>query len=297
MQVKELKRYYLVEYVNTREKIVDTKEETQVILEIINKFNKSKKNNYLYGNVTITKEDDGYHVNSHLYHKLTDRSTITDLDNLTSEFNEKELINKFKNITKTKKEYIPDINIAYFDAQDKKDLKENKLYYYNRIKYIPVLYKDDLCYLDGEFVEKCLQFHTNNYDYSFFQALANEFCSYRVVGEQISEIYSTVNNVKDKHYDKQLLFRSAYNLYKGFIYERDKNGKYKRDENGEYIISRRRQRDFGLFIKNYKMRNEKRISPLKYNKGLSEEGKKSLYNLRDEMKNISTDEKTLKRKI
>ena len=45
------------------------------------------------------------------------------------------------------------------------------------------------------------------------------------------------------------------------------------------------------------MRNEKRISPLKYNKGLSEEGKKTLYNLRDEMKNISTDENTLKRKI
>ena len=50
------------------------------------------------------------------------------------------------------------------------------------------------------------------------------------------------------------------------LYEKDES--LSRDKDGKYIISRRRLRDFGFFIKNYNIRDVKRKSPFVYNKPL-----------------------------
>ena len=64
---------------------------------------------------------------------------------------------------------------------------------------------------------------------------------------------------------------AAFRLYSNLIVERDREGRIIRLKNGEYQISRRRQRDFGFFIRDYNMVDSKRKIPTRYNKRIKPE--------------------------
>ena len=122
---KELRRYSLVEYLGKVERIVKTESDYLLILESIKKNNKKSSSKRFFGNVTKKYIADEIHVEVHVYNRLTPKMTISDIDKLTSSFDEKELIGYFGNRLKTKNDYIPDINVAYFEDKNSKLKNEN----------------------------------------------------------------------------------------------------------------------------------------------------------------------------
>jgi hypothetical protein len=148
-------------------------------------------------------------------------------------------------------------------------------------QYIPVLYKDDLKYFDDSYIKKCLMYHSNNRDTSFFRALANEFRFHHVISDQIEKLYIYSDKVDNQGYDPISLYYVGLELYKKLIYEREKDGSLLRDDNGGYQISNRRKRDFAFFIKNYHIR--KKNSPLIYNGSVGKMKKDDLIKARNEL--------------
>ena len=261
---KETKRYSLVEYCGTRQRVYDSLEEYNNLLNIIEQNNRKKTTKYYFGNVTCVKSPEGKYIATiHLYNRLTLPKTITELDNETRDLTPKELAIKYQDKLKTKKECTPDINISYFE--NKNSGEKEDIHYDRRIKYIPVLYKDDEKYLNPTYIKACLSCHAKNNDYDFFKGLANEFCIYHIVSEFTEDIWDAVDKVRYQGRDNFDMYRSALNLYNNLILERKPDASAIRDENGNYQISRRRQRDFGFYIRDYNIPPAKRKTPIKYN--------------------------------
>lgn len=270
MEKKETKRYALVEYLGTVKREYSTKEEYQEMLKTIERYNNRKTHKHFYGNITSIIKDGKISVLVHIYHRLTEKMTISDIDHFTEGFEEDELINYFKNITSTKN-LEPDINICYFENKNTEDEKSDEVHYERRIKYLPILYKGDLPFLDKNYIKKCLMAHANNNDYDFFKALASEFSPYKVVSERVEELWSIVDKCRYQGYESMEMASAAFRLYSNLIVERDREGRIIRLKNGEYQISRRRQRDFGFFIRDYNMVDSKRKIPTRYNKRIKPE--------------------------
>ena len=262
---KELKRYFLAEYAGYEERILDTREEYLALLDIINKHNNKKNKKYIFGNISYRVIDGKYYVLVNKYHKLTDKMQISKLDDLTCEMTYYELINTFKDklVTKIDEGYLPDINIAYLEDKNSKDKREDD--YDRAIRYIPVLYKHDVMYMNKEYIFKCMAYYLRNKHYNFFLDLANEFDLNRAVSEEIEALRIAIDKVRFQGEDESIIFRAAKALYEALILERDKTTRVVRDENGNIQISRRRKRDFGFFIRDYGMKSSKRTSPVKYN--------------------------------
>ena len=108
--------------------------------------------------------------------------------------------------------------------------------------------------------------HAKSLDYDFFKALANEFCLYRVVIENIEDLFEIVDKCRFQGYDPMYMAEYAYRLFNNLIVERDSEGRIIRLSNGDYQISRRRLRDFGFFIRDYNIPDSKRVLPTRYNK-------------------------------
>ena len=168
---KELRRYSLVEYLGKVERIVKTESDYLLILESIKKNNKKSSSKRFFGNVTKKYIADEIHVEVHVYNRLTPKMTISDIDKLTSSFDERELIGYFGNRLKTKNDYIPDINVAYFEDKNSKLKNENDLDI--RILYLPIIYMEDVKYLDIKYIKRCLLYHAESKDLDFFKDLAD----------------------------------------------------------------------------------------------------------------------------
>ena len=265
---KELKKYTLVEYLGEEHREYDSIEECKNLIEILKKHNKKQKKKYLFGNVIITKVQNKYHVIVHKYNKLTPKLTISQLDELTSKMNEKELIYYFKSSLKTKISfgYDPDINIIYLNGREKNYPNYSSV----RLSYLPVLYKDDIKYLSKKYVMKCVEYHLNNNDYYFFLELANKFEIYRVIEDDIDRLRTEVNKLRYSNYDNSYLLTIVSNLYDNLVFERDKDSRILRDCNGNILKSHRRIRDFAIFVRDYGMIEKKKNSPFKYNKKMKE---------------------------
>lgn len=270
MEKKETKRYAIVEYLGTVKREYNTKEEYQELLKTIERYNNRKTHKHFYGNITSELKDGKISVIIHIYHKLTEKMGISDVDHFTEGFEEEELINYFRNITSSKT-VEPDINICYFENKDLKDKKVDEVNYERRIKYLPILYKGDLPFLDKGYIKKCLLAHAKNNDYGFFKDLANEFAPYKVIEVNIEELLSTVQKCQFEGYNQVEMANAAYRLYNNLIVERDSEGRIIRLKNGEYQISRRRQRDYGFFIRDYNMFDSRRKIPTRYNKRIKPE--------------------------
>lgn len=267
---KELKRYFLVEYAGYEERVLNSKEEYEALLDIINKHNNKKKMKYIFGNISVRVENGKYFVLVNKYRKLTEKTTISELDDLTCEMNYYELMNYFKDklVTKVSEGYLPDINIAYLEDKNVKDKKAEDVD--RRIKYIPVLYKHDVMYMNKEYIFKCMAYYLRNKQYQFFFDLASEFEINRAVSEEIEALRISLDKVIIQGEDETLIYRAAKSLYEALIVERDKTTRVVRDQNGNIQISRRRKRDFGFFIRDYGMKTSKRTSPFKYNQKVQE---------------------------
>ncbi len=258
---KELKRYSLVEYLGKVERVVKTESDYIHILEAIKSSNKKPTSKRFFGNVTKRYIGDEIYVDVYIYNRLTPKMTISDIDKLTSSFNERELIGYFSNKLKTKSNYVPDINIAYFEDKDFKLKKENDLDI--RILYLPIIYIDDVKYLDIKYIKRCLLYHAQLNDLEFFKNLAYRFEIHLSCKDEIEKLYDTIEKVEYEQLDRKYLYFDAKRLMDKLIYERDKNNSLVRLSDGSYQISKRRLRDFGMFIKYYN--NSHKNNPLEYN--------------------------------
>lgn len=270
MEKKETKRYALVEYLGTVKREYSTKEEYQELLKTIERYNNRKTHKHFYGNITAELKNGKISVTVHIYHRLTEKMGISDIDHFTEGFEEAELIEYFKNVTASKS-VEPDINICYFENKDAKDERIGEEHFERRIKYLPILYKGDLPFLDKTYIKKCLISHAKNNDYGFFKDLANEFAPYKVVSENIEELFSVIQKCQFEGCYQMEMANAAYRLYNNLIIERDSEGRIIRLKNGEYQISRRRQRDYGFFIRDYNMFDSRRKIPTRYNKRIKPE--------------------------
>lgn len=258
---KELRRYSLVEYLGKVERIVKTESDYLQILESIKKNNRKSSSKRFFGNVTKKYIADEIHVEVHVYNRLTPKMTISDIEKLTSSFDERELIGYFGNRLKTKNDYIPDINVAYFEDKNSKLKNENDLDI--RILYLPIIYMEDVKYLDIKYIKRCLLYHAESKDLDFFKDLAYRFETYLSSKDEIEKLYETIEKVEYYGLSTNHLYFEAKNLLNKLIYERDKNDSLIRLDDGSYQLSQRRLRDFGMFIKYYN--NPNRNSPLEYN--------------------------------
>ena len=252
---KETKRYFLIEYIGVRKMNFNTKAELDAYLEIVRKYNNRKTPDFIVGNMIAQIEDGKYVLYYHIYKKLLEKNTISVIDNYTSKFDERGLIidlydeiltgNEEKN--NQKKSYYPDINIAYFEDKNLNERDE----VIRRIKYIPVLYKEDKKYLDESYVDKCLDYHAVNCDYNFFKKMVDTYRFNRSCDDILDELNRIIDVSQNQGYDPRYMAIYAKRLYRRLIYEREKDGSIIRLSDGSYQKSRRRQRDFGFFIKNY----------------------------------------------
>lgn len=266
----EQKRYFLVEYYGiNRVTEVNTYEEVEDLLRKVKNYNNRKSSNFLIGNIKVVNKNNKYILTAHLYKKYTDRLKISELDDYTSKFCEDELITIFSSVSKMKNGYKPDINIAYFETENKDE--NGYVEYKQGIKYIPILYKDDLKYINPKYIRSCLYYHTSIKDFDFFKEMVNEFSPYHFINDEKSKLLEIIDKCEHQNLDLMCLYNASDNLFKKFICEYEKDESLTRLDKGEYQISRRRLRDFGFFIKNYNIRSSKINSPLKYNKNIKDE--------------------------
>ena len=99
---KELNRYTLVEYRGSTQRIFNSIEEYNEMLEKIKKHNKKANKKRYYGNIAKKIIDGKIYVTIHAYNKLTSKMPITKLDEFTSEFSEELLIELYKSKIETK---------------------------------------------------------------------------------------------------------------------------------------------------------------------------------------------------
>ncbi len=265
---EEKKRYYLVEYCGSVQHVYNSQEELDEAFDRIRKYNKRKTPAFITGNCKVDVLPDGkLLLTSHLYNKLTEKSTISYLDNLTSGLDEKELIVKCRNRlrliyedkTRTHQIYYPDINIAYFADRDLEGKNDGLI---RRIKYIPVLYKDAVQFMKPSYIDLCLSQHARERDLDFFSEMVKCFNFNHNVENELDNLERAIDRVKNQGYGPISLYYASADLYKGYIVEREKDGSIMRDSNGKYVQSRRRLRDFGFYVKNY--HSSKEHSPIEY---------------------------------
>lgn len=274
---KETKRYMIVEYAGTKERVCYSPQEVEQVLEDIRKYNDRLTSKYACGNISTVKIDGKYHLTIHLYNKLTAKDTITNIDNFTRRFSMKELQAYYANKSVMQEGYTPDINIAYFQSIDTIDEEGRPLEI--GIKYVPVFYRGDEQYFDEEFVKKCLYYHAQQCDTDFFKALAYEFNPYHVVADQVDNLYYYADRVEHQGYSPNCLYQEACDLYKRLIADRLSNGRVSRDGSGAQQVSTRRKRDFAFFLRDYNTR--KKSSPLKYNGSTTAMKRQDLLELRE----------------
>ena len=261
--------YLLVEYAGTRSFTVYTdkdglaEDKVKTLLHKVENYNKRKTSKYLLGNIQIYQQENSCTLIGHLYRKYENRMKIEELDRLTSLYSEKELIEEYKDKSITKEDYMPDINVAYL--RTKVEDEDGSIKYERGIRYLPVLYSEDKKYLDKSYIERCLWFHASTMDFDFFRELANEFCVHHFVGDEIEKLRIINDKCENQNYDLNALFVAAVKLYDKLICVPGSDEHLLRNNNGEYILSQRRLRDFGFFIKNYNIRDSKKKSPLCYN--------------------------------
>ncbi len=277
---EEKKRYFLCEYCGLapekKPRVFYTEEGLENFLKQVRRLNEQLKNNtdsnehlkncginqLFYGNVTYVKENGRYRVFLHVYNRLTPRMTISEIDALTSDKTEDEIIEQYRRYLRTEAPNKPDINIMYFEEKNKNERKENTPIV--RIKYTPILYKDGERYMQRSYVEGAVKNMARLHDYTFFNEMANEFCFYHVVGDEIDNLRHYVDLCRrGEDYYAELSYH-AMQLYDKLIKERKSDNTVCRDKNAECLDSKRRIRDFGFFVRDYMLPADKRINPMKY---------------------------------
>ena len=283
---KETKRYFLVEYAGCRYKYFSTREEAEEMLKEVQKYNNRKSSSFILGNCTIQEDLGAFLLTGHYYNVLIPRSTISEIDDFTSQFTPEELLAYFQNKTKTSDGLIPDINVAYFETPSEAELaeeseknecvennedngeKKKKERIYIGIKYIPVMHKGDQKYMDLEYIHKILDQYSKTKNITFFQKFAGNFKQYYTASKPVSDLFDECNNVENMEYmgfPRSRLLDVGKTVVDKVIYEQNRTHGYERDECGRQIISRRRLRDIAIFLRDYGVEKKE---PTKYNESL-----------------------------
>ena len=258
--MKEKNRYTLVEYKCKVIKTLDSVSEYEELVHKLKKLNDKNDSSEYYANVSyITLPSGRLNVTIHVYHKLSKKSSIKEIDKFTSKYTKGEYIYENKNEFLTRNDMLPDINIAYFHSN-----KDNKCDL--SLKYAPVLFKDDVKYLDPKFYKDYVMSRIQDNDISFFTSLANRYCKYKskMIPELTEMLFMEANEVEFGMKSIDRLYETAIKLYDALIFERDKNGN-KVFDGTNYVKSYRKIRDIGLFLKSYDNKEKKYSTPFEYN--------------------------------
>ena len=237
-------RYMLVEYLNPVD-IIMSEDKYKDFLDSLRKNNRSKNNTIICGNVSKSdvSKNGMIMVRYHKYHMLSSKTNISSLDNYTVLFDEEGLENELSDRIMTYKDYYPDINVAYFVQNDDYDIG---------IRYIPVLYKDNEIFLNPTVIKSLLYKYAEDGNYKFFTDLADRFEKFNDVSDYVYDLRTAIGNSKKYNFDKMSLYRISVLLFKNLILSsKDKS-----------LVSKRRLRDFGLFVRDYGTRSK---SPVEYN--------------------------------
>ena len=293
---KEQKRYLLVEYYSAKDKLCETKEQLDDALNSIRLNNNRLKAPFLIGNITISEIDGKYNMHYHVYNKLENRMTISDIDNMTSKMNEHDLIIKYRDKLRRIYEigdipaFYPDINIAYLeDDNNSKIVPNDENNIIRKIKYIPVLYNYLVHYMDRKYIDNCLYSHAEAGDIDFFEKMVDEFSLIHNAKIELDILLRGIDSVMYEGATPLSLYDKSRKLYKAIIVERDKDGSILRNGLGQYEISRRRLRDFGFFVKNYNSAKTK--TPTAYSYSISKKRIEALKQIRNEIDAIRQQEK------
>lgn len=258
--MKEKNRYTIVEYKGKLIKTLDTLLEYDELIKKLKKLNDKESNEEYYGNVSYTTLPSGrLNVTIHMYKKLSKKTTIKEIDKLTSKYSKSEYIYENKDSLLDEDNMFPDINIAYFQTSKDDNLKLS-------LKYIPIIFKDDVKYLDYDYFFNFVDERINENDLVFFSNFANRFSTYKtkLVSLLTEKLFMEVNEVEFGIKRIDILRESTIKLYEALVYERDKNGN-KVFDGQDYVKSYRKMRDISLFIKSYENKDNKKIIPFKYN--------------------------------
>lgn len=267
--MREKNRYTLVEYKCKVIKTLDSASEYEELVRKLKKLNDKSDSSEYYANVSyVTLPSGRLNVTIHVYHKLSKKSSLKELDKITSKYTKGEYIYENKDSFMTRNNILPDINIAYFQSN-----KDNRLDL--SLKYIPALFKDDVKYLDPKFYKDYVTSMIQNKDINFFVSLANRFCTYKtkIVPELTEKLFMEANEAEFGLKSIDRLYDSAIKLYDALKFERDKNGN-KVFDGTDYVKSYRRIRDIGLFIKSYDTKEKRHSTPFGYNEENNDEIKK-----------------------
>lgn len=237
-------RYMLVEYLGSID-IVMNENKYEDFLKSLRKNNSSKNNTIICGNVSKsdTNRNGMIMVRYHKYHMLSRKMNISSLDNYTVLFDEEALKNELSDRIMTYKDYYPDINVAYFVQNDGYDIG---------VRYIPVLYKNNEIFLNPTIIKSLLYKYAEDKNYNFFADLAERFEKFNDVSDYVYDLRTAIGNSERYNFDKMSLYRNSVLLFKNLI----------RASNDKSLVSKRRLRDFGLFVRDYGTRAK---SPVEYN--------------------------------
>lgn len=284
---EELNRYYLIEYQDSRDTIISSNEEYNKIVASARKKNKNEKNQILIGNIERYTDRRGrVHVVEHMYNKLAPKSTISGILDVTTKYSEKDFKKKLTSEGKLKyseeKGFYPDIYIIYKEEKNRNEVDDRN--FDVRFKCLPMMYKDDLKYLDLKIIYNMISNFAHQYDYGFFKELADS--TRKGFRDKAGLLLERVNDAQSKSYNKDLLdiaMKAVYFAAKDLVYEytvdREK-GTIARDNNGEILYSKRRILDIGNLIKYYKCLPGTRISAVHRNTTIT--SKKNRENLAKE---------------
>ncbi len=265
---KELKRYTLCEYVGSQTRYFNNYQDYVKLLALLDGLNKKGKNQFYFGNISCELVNGLYEVTVHIYNRLTPKMTISDIDALTCDKTEEEVAESYSGLIRTVKPFKPDLNIMYFEEKNSNERDEKTVV--KRIKYTPVLYKQDNRFLDQNFICDCIRHMAYKNDINFFKEMLNEFCVHHIISENVEKIRKEIAAFDRGEGNCARLGNLVILLYNSLILERNSNGKLYYDEKGNTQISRRRLRDFGFFVRDYMTPLRKKNSPMRYNKQLTQ---------------------------
>lgn len=277
MEKKETKRYTIVEYNGFVLRKVNNEEEYEKLVKYIKKINNRIKSNYYFGNLSKKNDGDKILIKIHIYKKLSPKRTISDIDSETTKYvSIKDMLDK--NYSKLTNHYNPDIYITYFEELNKSEKKEQKPEdrLDIRIRALPLLFECDRKYFSENYIRQALDCFAKGKNIDFFREILEKYKKYRSADRLLDELQVKVNDastyMKRESQNAEVVLQkmlylssTAKNIYRKICIEHDKNGKIIRDIDGNIQYSHRRVRDFGVFVREYVMPQNKRISSTRYN--------------------------------
>jgi len=269
------RKYFIVQYCREEIRTFQTEEEYQKLIKKIKNSKNRKNYKLLFGNVRKSYDKYGNIIASiSVYHKLTDRKIISEIDEETMQMDG---MNQFiKEYSDKLRRGAGTPHIIYFGPRtyEGKDKKEYK--FDVGICSEELFFKDDKKFMDKETIFKTFNHLAKVRNYFFFIKLSEYFIGYPQINEISDKLFGEVQ--KSMEYDEMIyqLPITSKRLYNELT-TKQKNGVYETDKDGARVVDYKSKRTFASFMKKYykaaieyqysktNKKNERKLKMEKYN--------------------------------